>query len=337
MILRKSPPRSLALPAVAACLFALVAAFGKTGDSTPPYASAQPITEPRLFAPGAISTGDFESHPAFTPDGRTLYYLKDNPAFTFWTIVVSNFRNGRWTDPEVAPFSGRFSDADPFITSDGKKFFFISSRPVAGQPADKPKDDLDIWVMELTAKGWGEPANLGAPVNSAGNEWYPTVAADGTLYFGSDRPGGKGQTDLYRCRFVDGKYGEAENLGDAVNTRFNEFEPYVAPDESYVIFMAARQGGVGGSDLWVTYNRAGKWTEAKNLGDRVNTPGSEYSPKVSPDGKYFFYSSTGLRGAWDATPAKPMNIRELTTKLRAPQNGLGDIYQIDLSALKLER
>jgi Tol biopolymer transport system component len=334
--MRRNSPRGLALPCAVACLLAL-AAVGKTRDAAPPYASAQPIIEPRVFAPGAISTGDFESHPAFTPDGRTLYYLKDNPAFTFWTIVVSQWRGGRWGEPEVAPFSGRFSDADPFVTADGKKFFFISSRPVAGASADKPKDDLDIWVMERTSKGWGEPANLGAPVNSAGNEWYPTVAADGTIYFGSDRAGGKGQTDLYRCRFAEGKYAEAENLGDAVNTRFNEFEPYVAPDQSYLIFMAARQGGVGGSDLWVSYNRAGKWTEAKNLGDRVNTPGSEYSPKVSPDGKYFFYSSTGLRGAWDATPAKPLNIRDLTARLRAPQNGLGDIYQVDLGVLKLER
>jgi Tol biopolymer transport system component len=191
--------------------------------------------------------------------------------------------------------------------------------------------------MERVGDGWGAPSNLGAPVNSAGNEWYPTVASDGTIYFGSDRPGGKGQTDLYRCRFVNGAYAEAENLGDAVNTRFNEFEPYVAPDQSYLIFMAARPGGAGGADLWVSYNRGGKWTEAKNLGERVNTPGSEYSPKVSPDGRYFFFTSTGTRGAWDSPPARPATMRELSARLRAPQNGLGDIYQVDLSALKLER
>ena len=333
-------PRLAALAAAGCLALAPTAAQKKDTRPAPhPYASTRPLPVPAVFAPGQISTGDFESHPAFTPDGRTLYFLKDNPAFTFWTIVVSNFRSGRWTTPEVAEFSGRFSDADPFITADGRKLFFISSRPPAGRSsADGPKD-LDIWVVERAREGdkWGEPRRLPGPVNSAGNEWHPALAGDGTIYFGSDRAGGRGQTDIYRCRLVGGKYAEAENLGDAVNTRFNEFEPLVAPDESFLIFMAARPGGVGQSDLWVSYNRAGRWTEAKNLGEPINTPASEYSPKISPDGRYFFYTSSSTRGAWDAPPARRLDYRELTARLRAPQNGLGDIYQVDLSALKLER
>src|SRR5262245_47052215 len=114
-----------------------------------PYASTQPIPEPRLFAEGIISTGDDESHPAFSPDGKTLYFLKNTPSFDFWTIVVSSFERGHWRTPEVAAFSGQYSDADPFITADGSKFFFISKRPVDG----KPKNDTDLWMMERTAGG----------------------------------------------------------------------------------------------------------------------------------------------------------------------------------------
>ena len=95
-----------------------------------PYDSDKPVPEPKIFGEEIISTGDFESHPEFTPDGKTLYFLKDSPAFNFWTICVSHFRDGKWTAPEVAPFSGQYSDADPFITSDGAKFFFISNRPL---------------------------------------------------------------------------------------------------------------------------------------------------------------------------------------------------------------
>jgi Tol biopolymer transport system component len=337
---------TLALAAIAACVVAWGAAAQKRSakvqkpwaSAASPYASAVALPEPVVFAPGVISTGDFESHPAFTPDGRTLYFLKNNPAFTFWTIVVSHAQaNGRWSTPEVAEFSGRYSDADPFITADGKKFLFISNRPLAGQPPDKFKGDLDIWMMEQTATGWSAPVNLGAPVNSGGNEWHPTLTEDGTLYFGSDREGGRGLTDLYRCRLVNGKYAEAENLGDAVNTRFNEFEPYIAPDESYLIFMGGRPGGKGGFDLYLSYRREGKWTEPKNLGDKINTPANEYSPKISPDGKYFFYTSGGLRGVWDEPPPRRLSYRELMSKLQSPQNGLGDIYQVDVSALKLER
>src|ERR687888_200446 len=81
--------------------------------------------EPELFGEGVISTGDDESHPGFTPDGKTLYFLKNDPAFNHWTIVVSREENGKWIKPEVAPFSGQFSDADPFIMLDGDRFFFI--------------------------------------------------------------------------------------------------------------------------------------------------------------------------------------------------------------------
>lgn len=292
-----------------------------------PYASATPISKPAIFGEGVISTGDFDSHPAFSPDGRALYFLKSTPAFTFWTIVVSHFADGQWTTPEVAPFSGQYSDADPFITPDGKQLYFISKRPAPG----KTTRDLDIWVMDSTATGWSEPRNLGAPVNSPAAEWYPTLAADGTLYFGSSRPGGHGETDIYRSRFVNGKYAEPENLGDAINTEFDEYEPWIAPDQSFLIFMAAGRpdSHAGSNDLYISYFKDGVWTKARNLGDEINSPGDEYSPKISPDGKYFFFASTR-----DRRPSeKPMNYQELLGWLRGPRNGLGDIYQVDLSTL----
>lgn len=301
----------------------------ETGSSS--YSSKTPLPEPAIFAPGIISTGDYESHPAFTPDGNTLYYLKDAPDFSFWTIVVTEYKDGNWSTPEVAPFSGQYADADPFITADGSRLYFISNRPLDG----KSKNDLDIWMLQKTGEAWGEPKNLREPVNSAGNEWYPTLASDGTLYFGSDRPGGKGSTDLYKCKFVAGKYQTPENLGDAINTKHNEFEPYIAPDQSYLIFMAGRPDGFGNFDLFISYNRDGNWTPAKNLGEKFSSSGFEYSPKLSPDGKYLFFTST--RGFGSEPLNKRLNYKELIEKLRGPGNGLGDIYQVDVSALKLQK
>src|SRR5437867_1011611 len=108
------------------------------------------LSEPTIFSEGIISTGDFDSHPAFTPDGKTLYFVRSDPAFSHWTILVSRLEKGRWRTPEVAPFSGQYSDADPFITLDGSRFYFISNRPVVG----KTTSDLDIWMMERTGTGW---------------------------------------------------------------------------------------------------------------------------------------------------------------------------------------
>ena len=101
-------------------------------------------------------------------------------------------------------------------------------------------------MVAKTEKGWGEPQNLGVPISSPGNEWYPTIAANGTIYFGSDREGGKGRNDIYRSRLVDGKYQAAENLGATINTQFNEYEPLIAPDESFLIFMCGGRAGARG-------------------------------------------------------------------------------------------
>lgn len=297
------------------------------------YATTKLISEPTIFAPGAISTGDYEVCPQFTPDGTTFYFVKSTPGFNFWTIVSSHFGKGHWSDPQVAPFSGQYSDADPFITADGKRMFFISRRPVSSESSPNAAGKLDIWVMDKTGGTWSEPKNLGRPVNSESSEFFPTLTSGGTLYFGSGRKGGKGGIDLFRSRLVNGRYQDVENLGDEINTQFDEFEPYIAPDESFLIFMAA--GGLGGFDLYISYNRNGQWTKAQNLGAPINSAADELSPKITPDGKYFFWASA--RSLIDHPKTMSWTIQELSNAYHSPQNGLGDIYYIDLSALKVER
>ena len=305
-----------------------------------PYQSERPLPEPALFGEGIVSTGEFESHPAFTPDGRTLYFVRSTPAFTDWKIYVSRYAGGAWSKPEMAPFSGRYRDADPFVTADGRQLFFISDRPVDGTPAAEgqkaadggAKEDMDVWVMEREAGGrWGKPRNLGAPVNSPGNEWLPRPAADGTLYFGSDRPGGLGKTDLYRARREGGGYAEPQNLGPAINSEADEYEGCIAPDQSFLVFMAAgRPDDRGGGDLYISERNEDGWTQARPLGESFNGRGLEIAPYLSPDGKYFFFSSArrmagAASGSKDAVPGRrPDRAR----------NGLGDIYQVDVGALK---
>ena len=281
--------------------------------SPPPYALTSAATEPVLFGPDVISTGDFESHAAFTPDGGTVYFVKSDPDFTRWTIYQSDFAAGRWGTPRIAPFSGRYRDSDPFITADGQHLYFISDRPEDGAA----KADMDIWVMDRTPQGWSAPRNPGEPVNSPQSEWHPSLTASGTLYFGSARSGGLGMNDIYRARF-DGHGWSVENLGAPVNTPGDEYEPMIAPDESYLIFMAFRPGGLGGSDLYLSWHRDGAWTEPVNLGPPVNSSALELAPALSPDGRYFFFTSTRALASGGTHGAG---------------NGLGDIYELDLAAL----
>ena len=162
---------------------------------------------PTLFGEGVISTGDMELNAAFTPDGRTIYFTKRTPRYQLWVIMFSHFRGGRWSAPQVASSSGQYGDFDPFISPDGSKLFFSSNRPVNG----RAKQDFDIWMVEREKDTWGSPINLGAPINAAGQEYYPSVTNDGTLYFSSTREGGWGSGDIYRSRFSNGKYSDPES------------------------------------------------------------------------------------------------------------------------------
>ena len=303
------------------------------------YCAAQqkPATpQPEIFEPGIFSTGDFDTHIEFSPDQKQAYFVRITPDInSYWAIFESHISNGKWSHPQMAEFSGQFSDADPLITPDNKHLYFISNRPL-NRNQTTPKD-FDIWVMDRQPDGkWSQPRNLGVPVNSPENEYYPRMAADGTLYFGSERNGGKGGSDIWRApRNFGGTYAQPENLGDSINTVEDEFEPYIAPDQSYLIFMAKRKSGLGSGDLYVSYYREGKWTPAENLGAPINSAGYELAPKFSPDGKWFFFTST--RSLFANPRTHRMTTEEYERALHSPGNGLGDIYRIPASTVPLKK
>ena len=295
-----------------------------------PYGSDEPMEEAAILGEGIISTGDYEINTVFTHDGKTLYFTKCSHNFNFCTIVVSHFENGTWSEPEIASFSGQYSDADPFFSPDESKIFFVSTRPTDGTASK----DYDIWMVEKTDAGWSEAMNLGMPVNTESNEFYPSVTADGTLYFSSRR--GQGY-DIYQSRWVDGKYTEPERLGDAINSDRAEIDTYVAPDASYIVFASyGRSDSHGSGDLYISYNRDGEWTPAKNLGDKINSHAREFCPIASPDGKYFFFTSTRGFGSTRSVEEPIKTYRDLSDKLNGILNGMGNIYQIDISALNVE-
>lgn len=296
-----------------------------------------------LFAPGTISTGAYELNAAFTRDGRTLYFARSMPVFPFpndfTTILVSQRRGEDWSEPRVAEFSGIYSDIDPYLSVDESSLFFMSNRPLAaGGP---PRNDFDVWVVERVGAGWGEPRNLGAPVNTRWMEGYPAVAANGNLYFFSLRPGGHGPADIYRARRLhDGRYAEPENLGPSVNTAFAETNVYVAPDESYLIFSSSRLSDPSDPfarmDLYVSFRKEDGWSEAESLGEKVNTAGWEFTPMVTPDGKYLFFTRAVPRRDLRYRGARAISYRDFSALLNGPRNGLGDVFFVEMSALRPE-
>ncbi|UCG51857.1 MAG: PD40 domain-containing protein [Candidatus Latescibacterota bacterium] len=297
-----------------------------------------PGNTPELFAPGVISTGLYERDVAMTPDGSELYFGLMSGGYS--TIVVTRRQNGVWTKPEIAPFCDNpdVFDLEPHITPDGKRFMFLSTRPQEGQEPKSGWVYQDIWVMDRTADGWSEPYNLGPPVNSDAPEYFPSVTKDGTVYFSREvTENGQRKSLIFRSRLVDGEYTEAEALPKAVNPGGMQFNAFIDPEERYLIVgIADHEDNIGRYDYYVSFRgEDDSWTGPINMGELVNTPGNTVvSPYVSPDGKYFFFSSN-RKGERDAgTKRSYESIKRMTTE---PQNGAADIYWVNASFIEALR
>jgi Tol biopolymer transport system component len=288
-----------------------------------------PGMTPELFAPGIISTGFDERIAAFSPDGKELYYA-------LWGAphgVILHMRevNGRWTKPKVAPFSGRYQ-GDFTMSADGNRIVFSSNSPFAG--AGKPQNDYYSWIVERTENSWGKPQPFGPLINSPESfAGCPTIADNGNLYFFSDRSGCIGSEDIWMSRFVNGNYEKPQNLGESINTEDYDLDPFIAPDESYILFVRIDKQRKGDADLFIGFRRGdGTWTKAINMGDRINSKDWELCPTVSPDGKYLFFTST--RRIYKSYSEIPLSYERKLEILNSPGNGSEDIYWVDAKIIE---
>ncbi len=257
------------------------------GQTPPPEGKAE------IFAPGIISSiWGPHSSAVFSPDGNEVYWA---PMMTFpgeiysrGGLLMMKREGGRWSAPGWAPFSGpEFNDDVPFFSRDGRRIYFISSRPLPGRQAD---DRERIWFADQTASGWSGPRPIDDNVNEMRMHWQFSLDADGDLYFSSSAPGGQGLGDIYRSRSVEGRYERPVNLGGPVNSAAGESTPFIAPDGSYLLFSRDYiiMAGFRRQD--------GSWSEPVGLGQEANG----ICPTVTPDGRYLFFisMSDGRRGVY---------------------------------------
>lgn len=289
----------------------------------------QGATQPQIFLEGKLSTGLNERDLAISPDGNELLFTVVAPLNKFSAIFqVTKQANGTWSKPKIASFSGNYPDLEPAFSPDGKKLYFASKRPLNG----KSKNDFDIWMTEKNNGIWSEPKHLGNEVNTEMDEFYPSVAANGNLYFTASYNESVSKEDIFVARFENGSYTKPVALDSAVNSKLYEFNAYIAPDESYILFTAyGRKGDKGRGDIYISIKKDGKWQTARPI-ESINSDKLDYCPTVSSDGKTLFFTSERSQIKSDFSNKKA-DYQYFENVQKSAQNGSGDIYWVNFEEI----
>lgn len=227
---------------------------------------------PEPFAPSLVSTEIYEYDGAFTPDMKAFYFIRrgeEGKKSAFYEYKYNEI-NGMWEKSEVAsPWIGR-----PVISPDGE-IMHLGDR-----------------YLQRTDSGWSELQSLEPPTVSNDSMYIMRLSSSisGTYYFDTYKENDLTFPIRY-SRLINGKHEEPIALPKAINTGTFLSHPFIAPDESYLLFDAEREGGFGDFDIYISFKQKdGTWGNAINLGGQINTNAWEASASITPDGKYLFFS-----------------------------------------------
>lgn len=243
-----------------------------------------PGSKPEIFAPGVISGGfRFHGFPAFSPDGKEIWLSVIPPQ-----IMLMKYENGKWSEPQPASFSDGHNITSANFSPDGQRMYYQSLRPGG-------LGSVDIWFVERSGSEWSEPKNLGAPVNSSKLEGQPSFTKDGTIYFCGELKGTVFDRGIYRSRYVNGKYQNPQLLPEQINTKYLDIYPFIAPDESYLLFCSTRFSlEERNRRIFISFrSKDDSWSEPINLNKKMNFDMQSAFPCISPDGKYLFFTGDG--------------------------------------------
>ena len=258
------------------------------------YLGQKPPGEtPEIFAQGIISKAGFHLHSClvFSPDGKEVYFtgIVFEPERKS-TIHYIKFEGDNWTEPQIAPFSGVYSDDSPVFSPDGKRLYFASTRPL---DENDDSNDHNFWYVEKTGENWGEPVHAGSILNSEYCDFRIFISGNQTIYLSSDRDYKDGRSfDIFVSRFSDGEYSIPEKIGNAITTPITEQICFISPDESYIVFYRYTRDNLDNVGLYISFrDQNSLWTKAENMGDLINAPAKSITQdaSLSPDGKYMFF------------------------------------------------
>lgn len=258
---------------------------------------------PKNLGPDINSKYD-EYWPSLSADAQTMVFTVKLPIDTNNTesyanrqedFYFSNFEDGRWTkaEPVGAPLNTPGNEGAQTISGDGKLMIFTGCNRRDGY------GNCDLYFSKKEGDRWTVPQNMGRPINTSAKETQPSLSPDGkTIYFASNRAGTKGGLDIWKTTLGDdGFWGEPVNLGDSINTPYDDQSPFIHPDNQTLYFSSKGWTGMGGYDLFVSRRKGDtSWTQAMNLGYPINTNYNEVGMIVDARGSTAYYSSNRLGG-----------------------------------------
>lgn len=240
-----------------------------------------------------INSSQDEYFPSITSDNQFLYYTvkESDNRYATEDIYFSEFKNNDWSYKKSLSTSinTQYNEGAHCISSNGKYLLFSSDNHT-----NESMGRFDIFISKKVGNNWKLPNNLGRNINSTVWDSQPVLSADSkTIFFVSTRKGGFGDSDIYYSTIDEtGSFGEAQNIGEIINTPFDEQRPYLHPDGKTLYFSSAGHPGFGGNDFFKsTLNANGQWSIPINLGNPINTPEAELGIFVSADGNTAYISS----------------------------------------------
>lgn len=202
------------------------------------------FTEPKVFS-GKLSVSNKNTgNPSFTADNSRIFFtrngveLSKRSVYNLSLFTAESSGGARWKNVEVLPFcSKEYNFMHPAISPDGKTLYYISDK-------SRGQGGTDIWVSRRTQEGWSRSENLGDKINTAANEGYPFVDAQGRLFFCSKGHPGYGGFDIFMTeKDANGNWKAPVNLGAPINTPRDDISIYIAPDAKKGMFTSNRSGG----------------------------------------------------------------------------------------------
>lgn len=275
------------------------------------------------------NTRDF----TISADEDEAYFSIQSPQGDVSAIVLIKKSLRKWSKPKLLGFTGKYMDLEPAFSPDEHRLYFVSDRPM--DPDENAAGDYNIWFVQRDNRRseWSNPIPLDTTINTTHNEFYPSLTVTGNLYFTSDNPNSQGKDDIFFSEFRNGRFLEPVPLGESINSPGYEFNAYISPDESFLLFSGYnRPDGQGSGDLYISYQgENGVWGSARNLGPSINSKYMDYCPYVNVTTNTLYFTSK--RNNIVQGKAGFESLKELSAEITKYDNGFSRIYQVSMDEI----